>query len=234
MMDDDDGTRGEHCCGYEQQRKGTLHGYTICLSVCLSFFSYMQAIGQHVHRRRKYVGYTTCLLFISAVISLLSPTCWLWRTRKMVAMTTGQEDNTYITEESTLAIQPVCCLFLLLSFCCLSAMCRMGRRKFMFTYRKNEERKKYGQKQTHERLQVSIPLHGISLPEQPSLDDMVSLPVSPPTSTVVGGRVESVSTLRRRLNSAGVLPRGRWCTHNSIWFQFFTSLYISLFQDGWM
>ncbi len=34
--------------------------------------------GQHVHSRRKYVGYTTCLLFI-IVIFLLSPTCWLWR-----------------------------------------------------------------------------------------------------------------------------------------------------------
>lgn len=106
-------------------------------------------------------------------------------------------------------------------------MCRMGRRKFKFTYRKNEERKKYRQKQAHERLQVSIPLHGISLPEQPSLDDMVSLPVSVPTSTVVGGRVESVSSLRRHLNSAGVLPRGKWCTHNSNFG--FTSLLVCTF-----
>ncbi len=135
--------------------------------------------GQHVHRRRKYVGYATCLLFILVVISLLSPTCWLWWTKRMVATTTGRENN--IAEESTLAMLPVCCLFLLLSLCCLSAMCRMGRRKFKFTYRKNEERKKYGQKQTHERLQVSIPLHGISLPEQPSLDDVVSLPASVPS-----------------------------------------------------
>ncbi len=172
--------------------------------------------GQHVHHRRKYVGYTTCLLFIFVVISLLSPTCWLWRTRKMVVTTTGREDNIYIAEESTLAIQPVCCLFLLLSLCCLCAMCRMGRRKFKFTYRKNEERKKYGQKQTHERLQVSIPLHGISLPAQPSLDDMVFVPVSVPTSTVVGGRVESVSTLRRRLNSAGVLPRSIGGAHTIV------------------
>ncbi len=49
--------------------------------------------GQHVHCRRKYVGYTTCLLFIFVVISLLSPTCWQYgggtTTRKMVATTTA-------------------------------------------------------------------------------------------------------------------------------------------------
>ncbi len=38
-------------------------------------------------------------------------------TRRMVATTTGQEDN--IGVESALAILPVCCLFLLLSFCSL-------------------------------------------------------------------------------------------------------------------
>ncbi len=38
------------------------------------------------HRRRKYVGYTTCLLFYF-FISLLSPTCWLWWTDN------GQEDG---------------------------------------------------------------------------------------------------------------------------------------------
>ncbi len=47
----------------------------------------------------------------------------------MVATTTAREDNMYIAEESTLAIQPVYCLFLLLSYCCLCAMCRMERRK---------------------------------------------------------------------------------------------------------
>ncbi len=61
-------------------------GYTICLSVCLSFC--LPHAG--------YGGGTT--------------------TRKMVA---AQEDNMCIAEESTLAILPVCCLFLLLSFCCL-------------------------------------------------------------------------------------------------------------------
>ncbi len=34
--------------------------------------------GQHC--RRKYVGYSTCLLFWGGggLTSLLSPTCWLW------------------------------------------------------------------------------------------------------------------------------------------------------------
>ncbi len=112
--------------------------------------------GQHVHHRRKYVGYTTCLLLIFVVSFLLSPTCWLWRrdndevdggdddsprgqrvhrrrmyvgyttcrfflllslcciphaggtmTRRMLVTMTGREDN--ITEESLLAVLPVCC-----------------------------------------------------------------------------------------------------------------------------
>ncbi len=39
--------------------------------------------------------------------------------RWMVVTVTAREDNMYIAEESTLAILPVCCLFLLLSFCYL-------------------------------------------------------------------------------------------------------------------
>ncbi len=31
------------------------------------------------HHRRTYVGYTTCLLFFFWLLSLWSPTCWLWR-----------------------------------------------------------------------------------------------------------------------------------------------------------
>ncbi len=34
--------------------------------------------GQHRRSTQKYVGCTTCLLFIFVVISLLSHTCWLW------------------------------------------------------------------------------------------------------------------------------------------------------------
>ena len=92
---------------------------------------------------------------------------------------------------------------------CFCATFKMGRRKFKFTYRKNEERKKYGQKQKHEMLLVSIPLIGISVPGQSTLDVVDSLLVSVPTNIVIEGRVGSVDTLRRRLNSGGVLPSGK-------------------------
>ena len=63
----------------------------------------------------------------------------------------------------------------------------MGRSKFKFTYRKSEERKKYGQKQQHEMLQVSIPVTGISVPEQSTLDVVGSLFVSVPANIVIEG-----------------------------------------------
>ena len=72
----------------------------------------------------------------------------------------------------------------------------MGRRKFKFKYWKNEERTKYGQKQQHEMLQVSIPLTGISVPKQSTLDNVGSLLVSVPANMVSEGRVGSVDTLR--------------------------------------
>ena len=62
-----------------------------------------------------------------------------------------------------------------------------GRRKFNFTYRKNEEWKKYGQKQKHEMLLVSIPLIGISLPGQSALGVVDSLLVSVSTNIVIEG-----------------------------------------------
>ncbi len=59
---------------------------------------------------KKYVGSTTCLLFlVFKKISLLSPTCWLWRrdNDEVDGGSKGREDN--ITEERMLAILPVCC-----------------------------------------------------------------------------------------------------------------------------
>ncbi len=65
--------------------------------------------GQHVNRRRKYIGYTTWLL-------LLFFFCYRFVVSHMLAMAEGHagygeedggEDN--IAEESTLAILPVCC-----------------------------------------------------------------------------------------------------------------------------
>ena len=88
----------------------------------------------------------------------------------------------------------------------------MGGRKFKFTHRKNEERKKYEKKQQHEKLQVSTPLISNSVPEQSTLDAVDSLLVSVPINIVMEGPVSSVDTLRRRLNSAGVLPSGRLYT----------------------
>ncbi len=49
--------------------------------------------GQHVPRRRKYVGYTTCHMQAMAEGQ-----------RRPRRMATGREDNMYIAEESTLAI----------------------------------------------------------------------------------------------------------------------------------
>ncbi len=69
---------------------------------------------QHVHCRKKYVGYTTCLLFNFVVISLLSPTYLLWRRdndEEDGGDDDGREDN--IAEEGMLAILPVCCFVLL-------------------------------------------------------------------------------------------------------------------------
>ncbi len=71
------------------------------------------------HRRRTYVGYTTCLwfVFVVVVISFVSHMLHGYgggtTRRRMVATTMGREDN--ITEESKLAMLPVCCL--LLFFC---------------------------------------------------------------------------------------------------------------------
>ncbi len=65
--------------------------------------------GQHVHRRRKYVGYTTRLLFIFVVISLLSPTCWLWR-RDSDEVDGGDDDQ---RGERTTSPKNVCWLYYL-------------------------------------------------------------------------------------------------------------------------
>lgn len=59
-------------------------------------------------------------------------------------------------------------------------MCRDGRRKFKFTCRKNRSGRSMDSN-SRIRLHVSIPLQGISLPEQPSLDDMISLSQYLPT-----------------------------------------------------
>ncbi len=107
--------------------------------------------GQHVRRRRKYVGYTTCLLLFHMQAMVEGQRRGRWRRdvrttctspkkvrclyylsvvvshagygggttlRRMVATTTGREDNMYIAEECTLAILPVCCC----------STCRLWRR----------------------------------------------------------------------------------------------------------
>ncbi len=93
-MDDDDGTRGEHRRGYEQQRKSTL----ATLSACLFVYLFVQAMaddeedggdddgmrGQHIHRRRKYIGYTTWLLL------LFFCCCYRFVVSHMLAMAEGQ------------------------------------------------------------------------------------------------------------------------------------------------
>ncbi len=65
--------------------------------------------GRHVHCRRKYVGYTTCLLFIFVVISLLSLTCWLWR-RDNDKEDGGDDDQ---RDERTISPKNVCWLYYL-------------------------------------------------------------------------------------------------------------------------
>ncbi len=62
------------------------------------------------HRRRKYVGYTTCLLFLGGgLISLLSPTCWL--RRKDYEEVDGGDDNQ--RDERTTSPKNVCWLYYL-------------------------------------------------------------------------------------------------------------------------
>ncbi len=133
-MDDDDGTKGEHRRGYEQQRKGTLAIDTICLSVCLSFCLPHAGYGGGTTARRmvatstgrednteevRWLYYPSVVVVVLLLSLCCLPHAGRTTTRKMVVTTTAREDNMYITEESTLAILPVCCLFLLLSFCCL-------------------------------------------------------------------------------------------------------------------
>ncbi len=73
---------------------------------------------QHVHRRRKYVGYTTCLLLTFVVISLLSSTCWLWR-RDNDEEDGGDEDGTRGLHRQRKYVGYTTCLLCILSFCCL-------------------------------------------------------------------------------------------------------------------
>ena len=79
----------------------------------------------------------------------------------------------------------------------------MGKRRFKYTQRKNEERKRYGRKSRESALKVSIPLAcGISVHR-----DLDPLPVSIPLSVV---HLSSVSSLRFRLNAVGALPTGMY------------------------
>ncbi len=77
-------TRGEHRRGYEQQRKGTLAIYTICLSVCLSFCLPHAGYGGGTTTRGMVAGREDNVYIADESTLAILPvcccsTCRLWR-----------------------------------------------------------------------------------------------------------------------------------------------------------